>query len=89
MLPARFASPRACPLTPFLSARPPPPPPRSCDRVSFIRDKRPGIYEDPSKPGTQTGLLSFGWKASRVGERLSPWVSAACMAMAFHTLFIK
>ena len=27
------------------------------------------------------------WKCARIGERLSPWVSAACVAMGVHILF--
>ena len=58
-------------------------------RRRYIRGKRPAIYDDPQNPGTRKGLLSFCWKASRVGERLSPWVGAACVIMAAHTVFIK
>ena len=36
-------------------------------------------------PKTQ-GLSGIWWKAARVGERLSPWVAAGCLAMAVHTL---
>lgn len=35
------------------------------------------------------GLLGFCWKMSRIGERLSPFVSGACLAVAIHTLFIR
>lgn len=38
---------------------------------------------DSHKKGFR-GLL---WKSARVGERLSPWVAACCVAMAVHTLF--
>lgn len=27
------------------------------------------------------------WKAARIGERLSPWVSIACIAMGLSILF--
>jgi hypothetical protein len=35
------------------------------------------------------GLRGFCWKASRIGERLSPYVAVFCVVMAFHILFIK
>lgn len=35
------------------------------------------------------GFFSFAWKAARIGERLSPWVSVCCVFMAVHLLFIK
>ena len=35
------------------------------------------------------GFGSIFWKAARIGERLSPWVALGCLAMAFHTLFVK
>lgn len=35
------------------------------------------------------GIKGLCWKASRVGERLSPYVAGACLLMAFHVLFIK
>ena len=35
----------------------------------------------------KTGALGMFWKAARVGERLSPWVSVACIFMACSTLF--
>mmetsp|Transcript_1065 Transcript_1065/g.1759 ORF Transcript_1065/g.1759 Transcript_1065/m.1759 type:complete len:95 (-) Transcript_1065:203-487(-) len=35
------------------------------------------------------GLTGLCWKASRVGERLSPYVAGACAVMAFQILFLK
>ena len=35
------------------------------------------------------GVLGIAWKFARVGERLSPWVALACVAMAVHTLFMR
>lgn len=35
------------------------------------------------------GLYGFCWKASRIGERLSPYVAAGCIVMAIHILFLK
>ena len=37
----------------------------------------------------KTGTEGVFWKAARIGERLSPFVSLACLVMAFHTLFVK
>jgi len=39
-------------------------------------------------PQTQ-GFSGVWWKAARIGERLSPWVSIGCICMAIHTLFIQ
>ncbi|KAF8064498.1 TMEM167A [Scenedesmus sp. PABB004] len=33
-----------------------------------------------------TGFRGLFWKAARIGERLSPWVGIACVAMGFSTL---
>ena len=35
------------------------------------------------------GLKGMCWKASRIGERMSPYIGAACCFMAFHLLFLK
>ncbi len=43
---------------------------------------------DPNAP-TRSGLYSICWKMSRIGDRLSPYVGAACVVMAIHLLFIK
>ncbi|KAI8473848.1 MAG: hypothetical protein J3K34DRAFT_409390 [Monoraphidium minutum] len=34
-----------------------------------------------------TGFKGLFWKAARIGERLSPWVSIACIAMGLSILF--
>lgn len=44
----------------------------------------PYQFGDPQTKGFQ-GIF---WKAARVGERLSPWVSAGCMLMAIHAIFL-
>jgi hypothetical protein len=36
-----------------------------------------------------TGIKGICWKASRIGERISPYIAASCLIMAFHILFIK
>jgi hypothetical protein len=33
------------------------------------------------------GFSGIVWKAARIGERLSPWVSVACILMAVHVLY--
>jgi len=35
----------------------------------------------------KTGFKGLFWKAARIGERLSPWVAVACIAMGFSILF--
>ncbi|KAI8599951.1 transmembrane protein 167A, partial [Dissophora ornata] len=34
----------------------------------------------------KTGVLGIFWKAARIGERLSPYVSLACLFMGFSLL---
>ncbi len=35
------------------------------------------------------GIYGVCWKASRIGERLSPYVAGASLLMAVHILFFK
>ena len=35
------------------------------------------------------GVLGFLWKLSRIGERLSPYIGAACVLQAINVLFFK
>ncbi len=35
------------------------------------------------------GLKGICWKASRIGERISPYIAVSCVVMAIHVLFIK
>ncbi len=67
--------------------------------TTHLRNMRPTIFDDPmvaderqqgqlSKP-THSGLKGLCWKASRIGERLSPYVGSLCVLMAFHLIFIK
>ncbi len=37
----------------------------------------------------RSGLKGMCWKASRIGERCSPYVGIACVVMALHLLFFK
>lgn len=41
----------------------------------------------PSALSQKTGFRGLFWKAARIGERLSPWVSVACILMAATILF--
>jgi len=34
------------------------------------------------------GVAGFLWKMSRIGERLSPFISISCLFMAVHILFL-
>mmetsp|Transcript_267 Transcript_267/g.364 ORF Transcript_267/g.364 Transcript_267/m.364 type:complete len:85 (-) Transcript_267:329-583(-) len=63
---------------------------------AYLRELKPNIFDgglpapqpgDP--PLKRTGLTGLCWKLSRIGERLSPYVSASCVLMALHVLFIK
>jgi len=44
---------------------------------------------DSSLDSKHSGLYGLCWKASRIGERLSPYVAAGCIVMAIHILFLK
>jgi len=58
--------------------------------TTYIRSMRPTIFFNKNdQPNQHTGLLGFCWKCSRIGERLSPYVSAACILSAIYILFIK
>ncbi len=54
------------------------------------------LRRDPAS-GTESSMLDshkhgvrgVGWKFARIGERVSPWIAASCIAMAVHLLFIK
>ncbi|CAG7837392.1 unnamed protein product [Allacma fusca] len=37
----------------------------------------------------KTGLLGTFWKCARIGERLSPYVGASCVALAVSLLFLS
>ncbi|CAM9146020.1 unnamed protein product [Ascophyllum nodosum] len=52
---------------------------------TYIRGYRKGIFD--VEDGSRHGLRGVCWKASRVGERLSPYVSASLLVMAVHVLF--
>ncbi|XP_024532558.1 protein kish-like [Selaginella moellendorffii] len=40
----------------------------------------------PSFMNRKTGFRGVFWKAARIGERLSPWVAAACLVMGLYML---
>ena len=50
---------------------------------AYIRAYRPGWID-----ANKTGVFGIAFKAARVGERLSPWVSLSCIAMAAYILFL-
>lgn len=50
---------------------------------AYVRSLWPSLVDRK-----KTGLVGTFWKCARVGERLSPYVAACCVAMAIHTLFI-
>lgn len=49
---------------------------------TYIKGKAPRLLSE------RTGFKGLLWKFARVGERLSPWVSFACMCMAFSVVFL-
>jgi hypothetical protein len=53
--------------------------------------RRSDIQQDmtTSNHKKRGGLLGFFWKLSRIGERVSPYVSAACALQAISILFFK
>lgn len=60
--------------------------------ATFTRSLKPTIFSSkPDQTGKvhHDGLYGICWKASRIGERLSPYVAGACVIMAFHVLFFK
>mmetsp|Transcript_26424 Transcript_26424/g.57941 ORF Transcript_26424/g.57941 Transcript_26424/m.57941 type:complete len:82 (+) Transcript_26424:382-627(+) len=61
--------------------------------ATFVREIRPGIYDGGKTYERgfkgRSGGLGFLWKLSRIGERLSPYVSVCCAIMAVHVLFFK
>ena len=50
---------------------------------TYVKLRAPGLIDSH-----RTGFRGVFWKAARVGERLSPFVSALCAYMAVHTLFV-
>mmetsp|Transcript_21794 Transcript_21794/g.32595 ORF Transcript_21794/g.32595 Transcript_21794/m.32595 type:complete len:87 (+) Transcript_21794:117-377(+) len=65
---------------------------------AYLRELRPAIFDVTPEPGStppkqlhqqHTGMLGICWKFSRIGERLSPYISGALVIMAFHVLFLK
>ncbi|WKY03463.1 hypothetical protein Q1695_004875 [Nippostrongylus brasiliensis] len=50
---------------------------------AYIRSFAPKLIDR-----NKEGLLGVFWKLARIGERLSPWVSASCFCMAFVVLFL-
>jgi hypothetical protein len=61
--------------------------------TTFTRSLYPTIFNSPDAQATgrreHNGLTGLCWKASRIGERISPYVAGACVLMAFHILFLK
>lgn len=49
---------------------------------TYVKLKAPTLLND------KTGFRGLFWKFARVGERLSPWVSLACICMAVNVAFV-
>jgi hypothetical protein len=61
---------------------------------TYVRSLYPNIFANKNpdgsvNPADHSGLYGLAWKASRIGERLSPYVAGSCVLMALHLLFIK
>lgn len=65
--------------------------------TAFTRSMYPTLFDTPildsngqvTDNNKHTGLRGLCWKASRIGERLSPYVAVCCLLMSIHILFIK
>jgi len=58
--------------------------------ATFAKSLRKNIFTNPSDQRYQhSGFNGIAWKAARVGERLSPYVSVSCLVAAVYILFIK
>ncbi|ORX58951.1 transmembrane protein 167 precursor [Hesseltinella vesiculosa] len=54
---------------------------------TYVRAQAPSLV-DRNKTGVMSNRpLGLFWKAARIGERLSPYVSLACFLMAASILF--
>lgn len=49
--------------------------------ATYLRSLAPRFVDN-----RKTGLAGIPWKAARIGERLSPYVSICCLIMAFRVL---
>ncbi|KAJ8602980.1 hypothetical protein CTAYLR_001488 [Chrysophaeum taylorii] len=67
---------------------------------TYVRAMRSTIFDenvptedeqsvDMNQPKRRGGVRGICWKASRIGERVSPYVSISLVAMACHILFFK
>ncbi|RLN66420.1 hypothetical protein BBJ28_00016534 [Nothophytophthora sp. Chile5] len=56
---------------------------------TYIKMKFPTLFDRGQLPGKHEGLGGLCWKASRIGERKSPYVAGALVIMAVHTLFFS
>ena len=60
--------------------------------TTFTRSLYPKVFDGKVKENAtieHSGLLGLCWKASRIGERLSPYIATACIFMAIQILFFK
>ncbi|KAJ2844641.1 hypothetical protein IWW36_005103 [Coemansia brasiliensis] len=48
---------------------------------TYLRAQAPTLVDR-----NKTGVMGLFWKAARIGERLSPYVSLACFIMAFQLI---
>ncbi|KAJ2614918.1 hypothetical protein H4S08_001469, partial [Coemansia sp. RSA 1365] len=48
---------------------------------TYVRAQAPAFVDR-----NKAGVMGLFWKAARIGERLSPYVSLACFVMAFQLI---
>ena len=67
--------------------------PPTDDSPKYVRELRPAVFDGGkarARPHEdRTGLSGTLWKLSRIGERMSPYISAGCAVMAVHLLFFR
>jgi Protein of unknown function (DUF1242) len=55
---------------------------------TYVKLYKASIFDHTAEPHRHTGFKGVCWKLSRIGERVSPYVSVCCLMMAVHELFI-
>ena len=51
---------------------------------SYVREYQPSLVNNKTE-----GFSGIFGKAAVIGDRLSPWVSLACIVLGFTTLFVR
>ena len=51
---------------------------------TYVHGKMPSLLDS-----YKVGFAGIFWKSARIGERLSPYVAALCVIMAFYVLLFQ